>query len=121
MSLADIGQGVQALSEQIGHVGSRAVTIITDVGEDHHSRAFIEQIRNRLSRVDALVNNDGVMQPGPSDGAATDQWRRAIAAAHGGALRLHARPEGGLQAIIDLPAAGRAGPPVHLAAAGGAR
>ncbi len=45
----------------------------------------------------------------------------AIATAHGGTLRLHARPEGGLQAVIDLPAAGSTGPPAQLAAAGGAR
>jgi hypothetical protein len=44
VSLADIDQGVQALAEQIEHVGSRAVAIITDVGEDHQARAFIEQI-----------------------------------------------------------------------------
>jgi signal transduction histidine kinase len=45
----------------------------------------------------------------------------AIAAAHRGTLRLHARPEGGLQAVIDLPAAGRTGPQGQLASAGGAR
>jgi hypothetical protein len=52
VSLADIGRGVQALAEQIGHVGSRAVTIITDVGEDHHARAFVEQIRNRAHAIE---------------------------------------------------------------------
>ena len=45
----------------------------------------------------------------------------AIATAHGGTLRLYARQEGGLQAIIDLPAAARTGPPAQLAAAGGTR
>jgi clavulanate-9-aldehyde reducatase len=78
VSLADIDLGVQALAEQIEHVGSRAVAIITDVGEDHQARAFIEQIRDRHSRVDALVNNADVMRPGPVDGAATDQWREMI-------------------------------------------
>jgi hypothetical protein len=45
----------------------------------------------------------------------------AIAAAHGGTLHLHARPEGGLRAVIDLPAADRTGPPAQLAVAGSAR
>jgi signal transduction histidine kinase len=45
----------------------------------------------------------------------------AIATAHGGTLHLHARPEGGLQAVIDLPAAGGTGPPAQLVMAGGAR
>ena len=45
----------------------------------------------------------------------------AIATAHGGTLRLSARQEGGLRAVIDLPAAGRTRPPAQLAATGGAR
>jgi len=44
----------------------------------------------------------------------------AIAAAHGGTLRLHARPAGGLQAVIDLPAA-PTGRPAQPAAAAGTR
>jgi len=44
----------------------------------------------------------------------------AIATAHGGTLHLHARPDGGLRAIIELPAAST-GPPVPLATAGGIR
>jgi signal transduction histidine kinase len=32
---------------------------------------------------------------------------RAIATAHGGALELHARPEGGLRVMVMLPAAVR--------------
>ena len=49
----------------------------------------------------------------------------AIAAAHGGALTLRARTQGGLRVIIDLPAAGSAGPPsagpVPAIAGGGVR
>ena len=44
----------------------------------------------------------------------------AIATAHGGTLRLHARQGGGLQAIIDLPAAST-GSPAQLALTGGVR
>jgi signal transduction histidine kinase len=44
----------------------------------------------------------------------------AIAAAHGGVLHLHARPSGGLRAIIDLPAAIRTEPSAQLALIGGA-
>ena len=43
----------------------------------------------------------------------------AIATAHGGTLRLHARPEGGLRAVVSLPAADRTGPPAQLAVTGG--
>ena len=44
----------------------------------------------------------------------------AITAAHGGVLHLHARPEGGLRAVIDLPAASTS-PPAQLATAGASR
>jgi signal transduction histidine kinase len=45
----------------------------------------------------------------------------AIATAHGGVLQLQALPEGGLRAVIDLPAATSIGTPAQLATAGGAR
>lgn len=45
----------------------------------------------------------------------------AIAAAHGGVLHLHARPEGGLCAVIDLPATTSTAPAAQLATAGGSR
>ena len=45
----------------------------------------------------------------------------AIATAHGGVLHLHARPEGGLCAVLELPAAITTGAPTQLATAGGAR
>ena len=45
----------------------------------------------------------------------------AIATAHGGTLHLYAPQEGGLQAVIDLPADGRTGPPAQLVMAGGAQ
>ena len=44
----------------------------------------------------------------------------AIATAHDGTLRLHARPDGGLRAVIDLPAASTS-PPAQLATAGTTR
>jgi signal transduction histidine kinase len=44
----------------------------------------------------------------------------AIATAHGGTLHLHARPDGGLRAVIDLPAASTS-PPAQLATAGATR
>ncbi len=45
----------------------------------------------------------------------------AIATAHGGTLRLYARPEGGLRAVVSLPVTDRTGPPAQLAVTGGIR
>ena len=43
---------------------------------------------------------------------------KAVAASHGGALVLHARPEGGLQVVIELPAALTSGGPRLVPGAG---
>jgi len=101
-------------------------------------------IRTRIARdgpaVRLLVENGGpLLDPGevatltkPFRRLGTDRTRSAvgtglglsiadaIAAAHGGTLRLYARPEGGLQAVIDLPAAMATRPPAQPAMAGGA-
>ena len=45
----------------------------------------------------------------------------AIAEAHGGTLRLHARPEGGLRVLIELPRATGTGLPAQPAGAGALR
>jgi signal transduction histidine kinase len=45
----------------------------------------------------------------------------AIASAHGGALHLHARPQGGLRVLIELPRAMHAGPAARSAEAGARR
>ncbi|MBO0814094.1 MAG: HAMP domain-containing histidine kinase [Actinobacteria bacterium] len=45
----------------------------------------------------------------------------AIVSAHGGTLRLHARPDGGLRAVIELPAVTGAVPADRPAAVGAAR
>jgi signal transduction histidine kinase len=45
----------------------------------------------------------------------------AIASAHGGVLHLHARPEGGLRAVIELPAVTGAAPAAGPVTAGAGR
>ncbi len=45
----------------------------------------------------------------------------AVASAHGGYLRLQARPEGGLRAVIELPAVTGAGPAARPASLGAVR
>jgi signal transduction histidine kinase len=64
----------------------------------------------------------GTDRTGPAGGTGLGlSITEAIAAAHGGTLHLHARQDGGLQAVIDLPAAASTGPPAQLVTAGGTR
>jgi NADP-dependent 3-hydroxy acid dehydrogenase YdfG len=69
---------LEQLAARIESGGGRALAITTDVGEEDQARAFIERAHNELGRLDALVNNAGVMLLGPIDGAPTEEWRRMI-------------------------------------------
>jgi clavulanate-9-aldehyde reducatase len=69
---------IEALAQRIEQAGGRAVAIEADVGDEEQARAFVERAHEQLGRLDALVNNAGVMLLGPIDGAPTEEWRRMI-------------------------------------------
>ena len=70
---------IEALAQRIeSEHGVRALALPTDVGDEAQARAFVEQVHAQLGRLDALVNNAGVMLLGPVEGAPTDEWRRMI-------------------------------------------
>lgn len=69
---------IEALAERIRRDGGRAVPIATDVGDEAQAHAFVERAHAELGRLDALVNNAGVMLLGPIQGAPTEEWRRMI-------------------------------------------
>jgi len=69
---------IEALAARIAEGGGRAVAIPADVGEEAQARAFVERAHAELGRIDALVNNAGVMLLGPVEGAPTEEWRRMV-------------------------------------------
>jgi len=71
---------IEALARRIEqqHGPDRALALPTDVGEEEQARAFVERAHARFGRLDALVNNAGVMLLGPIDGAPTEEWRRMV-------------------------------------------
>jgi clavulanate-9-aldehyde reductase len=69
---------IEALARRIGEAGGRAVATPADVGEEAQARAFVERAHAELGRLDALVNNAGVMLLGPIEGAPTEEWRRMV-------------------------------------------
>ena len=69
---------IEALAGRIAGEGGRALAIETDVSDEQSAKAFVERTHRELGRLDALVNNAGVMLLGPIVGAPTDEWRRMI-------------------------------------------
>jgi NADP-dependent 3-hydroxy acid dehydrogenase YdfG len=72
------GDRIEALAARINEEGGTALAVPTDVGDERQARAFVEQTYEHLGRLDALVNNAGVMLLGAVMGADTDEWRRMI-------------------------------------------
>jgi NADP-dependent 3-hydroxy acid dehydrogenase YdfG len=69
---------IEALAERITGEGGRAIAITTDVADEAQAKAFVDATIARLGKLDALVNNAGVMLLGPIPNAPTDEWRRMI-------------------------------------------
>jgi NADP-dependent 3-hydroxy acid dehydrogenase YdfG len=69
---------IEGLADRINSGGGRALAIATDVGEEDQAKAFVDRAHAELGRLDALVNNAGVMLLGPINGAPTEEWRRMI-------------------------------------------
>src|SRR5512147_2770297 len=66
---------IEALAQRINDGGGRALAIGVDVGDEGQANAFVRGVYDELGRLDALVNNAGVMLLGPIAGAPTDEWR----------------------------------------------
>ncbi len=69
---------IEELAKRIEAEGGAATAIPVDVASEDQARGFVEEAKHRLGRLDALVNNAGVMLLGPVEGADTSEWRRMI-------------------------------------------
>jgi NADP-dependent 3-hydroxy acid dehydrogenase YdfG len=69
---------IEALAKRIEDGGGRALAITADVGDEAQARMFVERTASELGRLDALVNNAGVMLLGPIADAPTEEWRQMV-------------------------------------------
>ena len=58
--------------------GATALAVTADVGDEDQAREFVQRAASELGRLDALVNNAGVMLLGPIADAPTEEWRRMV-------------------------------------------
>jgi len=104
---------IEALARRIELDGGEALAVTADVGDEAQARAFVHATHERFGRLDALVNNAGVMLLGPIDGAPTEEWRRMVAVNIMGVLYCtHAalpllRAQGGGDVVIVSSVGGR--------------
>ena len=69
---------IEALARRLEAGGGQALAYTADVGDEEQANAFVGAAHERFGRLDAIINNAGVMLLGPIDGAPTEEWRRMI-------------------------------------------
>ncbi|MFF3849296.1 SDR family oxidoreductase [Streptomyces sp. NPDC002328] len=69
---------LRTLVEEIAAAGGTAAFQRLDVTDAADVRAFVSAARERYGRVDAVVNNAGVMPLSPLDALKVDEWDRMI-------------------------------------------
>jgi NADP-dependent 3-hydroxy acid dehydrogenase YdfG len=69
---------LEEIEARIAADGGEALAIPTDVADEAQANAFVAAAGEHFGRLDALVNNAGVMQLGPIEGAPTEEWRRMV-------------------------------------------
>lgn len=69
---------LETLTEEITAAGGTAAFRRLDVTDAADVRSFVAAARERFGRVDAVVNNAGVMPLSPLEALRTDEWDRMI-------------------------------------------
>jgi clavulanate-9-aldehyde reducatase len=66
------------LDALVERIGSGALAIETDIGEEEQARAFVQRTKDELGGFDILINNAGVMLLGPLLAQEGDDWRTMV-------------------------------------------
>lgn len=69
---------IERVAAEVVATGAEALAVPTDVSSAGEAEAFIQTVGERLGRLDALVNNAGVMVLGQTEEADLDTWRQMV-------------------------------------------
>ena len=69
---------LERLVKRITERGGQALPLVVDVADETQVRAMVQRTQQTWGRVDILVNDAGVAQVGPIDGANTQDWREMV-------------------------------------------
>jgi 3-oxoacyl-[acyl-carrier protein] reductase len=72
------GPSVEALAEEINARGGAAIPVQVDVSDERQVAAFIDRATRVRDRIDALVNNAGVISSSPLDQLPLEEWTRIL-------------------------------------------
>ncbi|MCT9093253.1 SDR family oxidoreductase [Streptomyces sp. ASQP_92] len=100
-----------SLAEEINSAGGTAVFQQLDVTDAAAVHSFVHAARERYGRLDALVNNAGVMPLSPLEALRTDEWDRMLDVNVRGVLH-------GIAAALPVMRAQGAGHFVNIASVG---
>jgi 3-oxoacyl-[acyl-carrier protein] reductase len=68
--------GADAVVEQIGWTGGKAIAVQGDVSKADQAKGLIEAAIKAFARLDVLVNNAGVYETSPVEAVTEEQYRR---------------------------------------------
>lgn len=115
VALNDIGpqKGVlDDVAREINASGRRALTAIADVSRKSEVEAMVGSIMAEFGRIDAVVNNAGILIPGAVDGLREEYWDRVMDVNAKGTFLV-------VQAVLPIMKKQRYGRIVNIASIGG--
>lgn len=78
--VALVSRSAEPLEELAGQLGDRAISLVADVAEEAQVNAVVEKTLEAFGRIDILINNAGLMSPGPYSDIHAAEWHRVISA-----------------------------------------